>query len=455
MNIDDVVRIHSNIQKWLLPHSFSELIGIVVTPDEIRKWSKGMFRNTITSGPPGQILMNELTKDILFTGLPYGIVQKVIEAHMGDTELWTVTNMVVAYSLSDIDKLRKIDYDARAASDDYRETIRQGKDVHPILLSMLNIKPEIENRDEELTRFFGSFYDLFTANTQEECADIAKTDAIQLLRRLPEIADFDRKKRSAYGWACTTDKDDIKAAIAPVMINGVMHASLGRMIADRWQQAIRESSSKDKAVNRYHEEIIRYAEEAKQAKDDYKKIAAQKTELEKRVAELEARPQTIVPSETAHLQKELEAAQEYENLFNLSDAENKELKIRVQALEGQLAGINAQAQQRHARENGMYEDFALYATREGYDADLAAAILRTNAHFRSNNMVPRSMMKKNTESALEDKSKIKDFDKTLKWLASLGAYNQKGDAFSTTIKFSDIPVSDVRMYVSMLVGRET
>jgi hypothetical protein len=36
----------------------------------------------------------------------------------------------------------------------------------------------------------------------------------------------------------------------------------------------------------------------------------------------------------------------------------------------------------------------------------------------------------------------------------LGAYNQKGDAFSTNVKFSDIPVNDIRAYVSLLVGRE-
>ncbi len=455
MNIDDVVRIHDNIQKWLFPEAFLEVIDDLAAQEEIKKWSKSRFRKYIVVDIKLPRLGALFRNDPVLSKIPLGKIQDMVEPRNHHPELWDVTNTIAAYFLADLNKLRTIKYEESAIEKSYIGTRERGEDADPVLLAMLNIKPELEKRDEELSRVFSSFYDIFTSRAQKECEEIAQMDAIQILRKLPEFVSLeDPRKGTAYGWGCILDKDEVKAAMAPMLINGQMRSEFGRMVADRWYQAVRDSSSKDKAVSRYVEENRGLSAEAERLRISNKALASERDSLSSKVKALEARPQTIVPVDAAQLQKELETAREYENLFNLSDAENKDLKARVQALEGQLAGITAQAQQRRDQENGAYESFALYTAREGYDADLAAAILRSNSKFRSNNMVPRSMMRKNAENALPDKLKIKDFDKTLKWLTGLKVYNQKGDAFSTTINFSEIPVSDVRMYVSMLVSRE-
>jgi hypothetical protein len=463
MNIEELVRIHENVYKWLVPHSVPAIFGTILPPDDMKNWAEGKFKGYFAYALPNYktgLLSLIRSSDYLGAQLDPE-TSKIIEPQLQDPILWEIISTFVLFSHSDLEKFRKMEYDPNAYNRRCIENVlnsgnskRVKDEIYPVLLSMLKIPPEIEKRDEALCGIFGSLYDLITSRTQDECNEITALDTLQFLRKLPEYSDLSREKRRHYGWACVISNDEIKAAISPLMINEAVTKHTWQPFADKYQQLMRESTTKDRAVSKYGEDNRKLLTEAERLRANNSALASERDSLVSKVKELEARPQTIVPVDAAQLQKELEAAREYENLFNLSDAENKELKARVSALEGKLAGITAQAQQRQVQENGAYESFALYTAREGYDADLAAAILRSNSKFRSNNMVPRSMMKKNAQNALEDKSKIKDFDKTLRWLVGMKVYNQKGDAFSTTINFSEIPTSDVRMYVNMLVSRE-
>ncbi len=463
MNIEELVRIHENVYKWLVPHSLPTLFGTLLKSDDLKQWAKDKFRAyyDYESPIPGMLLAS-VTLDNEFWGARLDPeTHKILEMRLRDPEIWRISSTFVLYTHTDLSVFRKMEYDADAvnferSADTFKvdDTKRLKENLYPILLSMLNIPPELEKRDEALCGIFGSLYDLITSRTQDACREVAAIDTVQFLRQLPELAELDMEKRRAYGWACVIDKDNIKAALSPLFVSGVVTSDFGPVIAERLQQIMRDSTAKDRSVSKYGEENRTLSAEAEKLRKSNSALASERDSLSAKVRALEARPQTVVPVDAAKLQKELEAAREYENLFNLSDAENKGLRDQIMSLQGQLEGITAQAHQRHEQENGVYESFAMYAVREGYDADLAAAIIRANSKFRSNNMVPRSMMRKNAQNALEDKSKIKDFEKTLKWLIGMNVYNQKGDAFSTTINFSEIPTSDVRMYVSMLVDRE-
>lgn len=441
MNLEEIAAVQSRIQGWVIPEVFVDIAYSAAGKDFIENWLFSNFSHVIDNA--GNINISTLLMEQI------------------DPSLAGIRGMLSTYAVLDFSRLRTESWMDLATDSSLQmksmfhplPTVFGKASAEQLFLSSMKINPEKEKRDAELFRILAPLHEKLNSEALEEYKEIQSTDAVQIIKK---ISDYATSRRHKYAWACILSDDELKNGLANCMIGAYTSIRYVSHLTEKYAHAIndarKDTASRDRRISEYVEEIKRLKEKGPvnpdaQLRADYEKLL-------ERAKELEARPVTIVPADVAQLQKQLDSAKEYEVLFSASEEENKRLRERVASLEGQLAGIQAQAQQRREHENSAYESFALYATREGYDADLAAAILRTNAHFRSNNMVPRSMMRKNAENALEDKSKIRDFDKTLRWLTGLGAYNQKGDAFSTNVKFSDIPVNDIRAYVSLLVGRE-
>jgi BMFP domain-containing protein YqiC len=434
MNLEEMAKAQGKIRKYVFPDAFVSIAYFVAGKEFLGDWTTSNFKHGIQKAETVTL------KTLL----------------MNDPNLVGMHAVLRSYASIDFGKLRTENWVDLQLTGQFQTFVSNITDSSTILLSSMRIDPSKDKRDAELSRILVPLHELLNDKVQEEYKEIQGTDALQIIKKLPDYAPGRRHK---YAWACVLSDDELKNCLANCMIGVYAGTNLVRLLAEKYLQAAstarKDIAVRDRKIGECGEEIKRL--KANSPVNPDAQLRADYEKLQERVRELEAK-QPVVPADAAQLQKELtntrENAATYQGLLETSDKENKALTERVQALEGRLEGITAQAHQRHEQENGVYESFAMYAVREGYDADLAAAIIQANSKFRSNNMVPRSMMKKNAENALKDKSKIKDFDKTLRWLASLGVYNQKGDAFSTSIKFSDIPVSDVRMYASMLVDRE-
>ncbi len=424
MNIEDVVRIHENIRKWLVQKAIVQLLVNLSSKNEITQWANNYFNKYI------------MPED----DAPFSI----IKALLPESVTWDMIGTTCAYLRTDIKKLRSIDV-----------TIDPNNHLSE-LVSNLKIAQEFEKRDEGLCRVYGSLFEMFEANARK-CNTFHETrdaEPSQILQNLSEYAKMNDRTRAAHCWACLTSTDDLKAGLSTPIISDIITIDLIYKINDRWQRALRDSRKKDAQISGYIEDKRSAEKEASMLKEELVRIKANNAALEERVKELESKPkEPALPPDVEQLKIDLEYQREmtaaYEQEIQKLNQQIADLRTKNSALEARLG-----RQQPNENQNSAHDLFAAYVKGNGYDPELTSTIIVANREFLNKHDTPH--FKKNTQEHLKNKSLMDDYDRTLKWLISQNVVLVKEGIGTHSINthFSDINGQPLRNYVAAVINRQ-
>ncbi|MEM4240280.1 MAG: hypothetical protein QXM31_03510 [Candidatus Woesearchaeota archaeon] len=425
MNIEEVVRIHENIRRWLFPRAVLHLFHLL-SGDEVAIWADRSFKHHL---PPKEDLAFSITR----------LLQTDIQMH-------DIIGTMYTYLRADIKRLRSIEL-----------ATANGADMYSELISNLKVAHELEKRDEGLCQVYGGLFEMLEKDARKKCRtyeEIRNASPAQIIRNLREYENMDKTTRAAYCWVCVTSTDDLKAGLSTPVISNALSSDLIYLLNDRWQQAHRDIRKKDAQMTEYLKDKRHAEAEASKAKEEIVALKATNSALEERIKELENNAhEPKLPPDAENLKEELEYLK---NLNAAYEQENTRLKREVERLRQRNIALEARIKKSAASpaQQSCYDLFAAYVEESGYNPELVSTIITANSDFLNKHDTPH--FRKNTEERLKEKSLIKEFDETLRWLINENVVLVKEGIGTNSINthFSDIKSQPLRDYVSSVVSRQ-
>jgi hypothetical protein len=443
MNIEELVRVHGNINRWLCRDYFLDILRVLVTPNEIDTLGRH-FKIGLVPSAPFEVMFN----------------------HEDDRSLADYITFA-EYTTIDIEKLRELEYDAGELHFDRDSSIVRKENLPKLLLANIDIAPELEKRDGQLCAVFGTLYDLMNSKSAVELKRMAGMDYIDVINSIESFAALTPKEQVACAWSLAVDKDPLKAGLSSLVCGVTLDKDYRafkdycRIISEKIREAERqnernqrEMSGKDRRMGEYAKKIADFEPTIAGLRNQNAQLLSAKTELEQRLMQASA-PQ--VPPDISNLQAELDkektANTTYEQLLQEADEEIKALRQRIQILEARPA--NGSALPSQPAGDPVYAEFRRFTDTLGYNPDLVGAIIQANAKFTRRH-VPRNFISKNTGNKLEDKALISGFENTFSWLVRCNVFvNKAGDTYSINTKVQEIESEALRNYVSSLLDRRS
>ncbi|MEM2916715.1 MAG: hypothetical protein QXT19_05170 [Candidatus Woesearchaeota archaeon] len=427
MNIEEVVRIHENIRRWLFPRAVLHLF-FLLPGDEVVAWASRSFKQYL---PPKD--------DLVFT------INRLMQQDTLAHDMLNIMGTMYTYLRADIKMMRSIELSAAYATDAYSE-----------LISNLKIAHELEKRDEGLCQVYGGLFEMFEKEAKK-CKtydEIHKASPAQIIHNLRAYENKDKMTRAAHCWACVTSTDELKAGLSTPMIIDAIMPDLIYVVNDYWQQAHRDIRKKDAQITEYLKDKRHAEQEASKAKEEIVALKATNAALEERIKELENHAhEPKLPPDIEKLKEEIESLKEINMIY---EQENAKLRQEIEALRQKNMELESLSKKSTASpaQQSCYDLFAAYVKASGYDPELVSTIIIANRDFRNKHGTPH--FKKNTEERLKEKSLIKDFDKTLRWLISEKVVLVKEGIGTNSVNthFSEIAAQPLRDYVSSVVNKQ-